>query len=136
MSEERSDTLRVAAGVLIEEGRVLIAQRRPGRTEGGKWEFPGGKLEPGETPEECLVRELAEELGIAVRVLGPLLTTIHTYSWGTIELVALRVERLAGEPAPHDHAELRWVAPAELARYDFTAADLAIVRALEPRHPT
>jgi 8-oxo-dGTP diphosphatase len=133
VSDGRLDMLRVAAGVLIEDERVLIARRLPDRREGLKWEFPGGKLEPGETPEECLVRELAEELGIEARVLGLLLTTVHTYVWGTIELLALRVERLAGEPAPRDHAELRWVAPAELARYDFTAADLAIVRALEPR---
>src|SRR6185312_15962729 len=110
------------------DGCVLIAQRRAERTEGGKWEFPGGKLEPGETPEVCLVRELAEELGIQTRVLGALVTTTHTYPWGTIELIALRVERLAGVPAPHDHAALRWVAPSELSHFDFAAADLAIVR--------
>jgi 8-oxo-dGTP diphosphatase len=131
MTDQRSDPVRVAAGVLVEDGRVLIARRAPGRSEGGKWEFPGGKLEPGETPEECLVRELAEELGIQTRVLSPMVTTVHKYTWGTIELMALRVERVAGEPAPHDHAELRWVAPADLARYDFAAADLAIMRALE-----
>jgi 8-oxo-dGTP diphosphatase len=130
MPDEDSGVLRVAAGVLVEDGHVLIAQRHSERTEGGEWEFPGGKLEPGETPEACLVRELEEELGIQTRVLGPLLTTTHTYPWGTIELIALRVERLAGVPMPHDHADLRWVVPAELPHYEFAAADHAIVHAV------
>jgi 8-oxo-dGTP diphosphatase len=132
MSGERCNILRVAAGVLVEEGRVLIAQRRAERREGLKWEFPGGKLERGETAAQCLVRELAEELGIQTHVVGSLLTTVHTYPWGTIELMALRVARLTGEPMPRDHAALHWVAPAELASYDFAEADLAIVRALMP----
>jgi 8-oxo-dGTP diphosphatase len=130
MSGEAPGMQRVAAGVLVEDGCVLIARRRDDRREGLKWEFPGGKLEPGETPEVCLIRELNEELGIQTQVVAPLLVTRHTYTWGTIELVALCVERLTGQPTPHDHTELRWVPLAGLDAYDFAAADLPIVRAL------
>jgi mutator protein MutT len=130
MSGDASGMLRVAAGVLVEDGRVLIARRRGDRREGLKWEFPGGKLEPGKTPEDCLTRELNEELGIQTQVVAPLLVTRYAYVWGTIELVALCVERLAGQPTPHDHAELQWVPLASLDAYDFAAADLPIVRAL------
>lgn len=122
--------MRVAGGVIVAGGRVLIAQRKRGRREELKWEFPGGKVEPGETPEACLARELWEELEIETRVGALVGRSICVYPWATVELLAFWVELVAGEPRLHDHEDVRWVAPAELSGYDFAEADLPIVRAV------
>ena len=91
-----------------------------------KWEFPGGKLEEGETPEACLRREMHEEFGIEVAV-GPLVgRSRHAYPHGEIDLVAYRVTHIAGDFQLHDHEEIRWVCPAEMTSYDFSAADIPI----------
>jgi 8-oxo-dGTP diphosphatase len=120
--------LRVAAGIIERDGQVLIARRKLGRREALKWEFPGGKVEPGESPEECLVRELREELAVEARVGEPVGASVHAYEWGAIELLAYRVALISGEPrALADHEEVRWAAVAALAAYDFAAADVPIV---------
>jgi 8-oxo-dGTP diphosphatase len=118
---------RVAAAVLTRaDGAVLIARRRPGGPHGGLWEFPGGKVEPGETPEQCLARELREELGVEAAV-GPFLAA---GSDGVIELLGYRARILAGEPALSDHDALAWVAPADLARFPMPPADGPIAEAV------
>ena len=122
--------IAVTAGVIERDGQVLIARRGPGDPLAGKWEFPGGKIEPGETPEQCLVRELCEELGIETRVGERVAVSVHDYGRGAIELHAYRVRILAGEPEPHEHEALAWAPLAELERYDFAAADLPIVQRL------
>lgn len=122
--------LQVTAGILRRGGRVLIARRRMTRRMGGMWEFPGGKVEPGETPEDALRRELREELGIEVRVGALLQAVEHRYDWGAIRLVAYEVEILRGEPEPLDHDDLAWVPPSELMRYNCTPADLPIIATL------
>jgi 8-oxo-dGTP diphosphatase len=122
---------RVAAGVIERDGTVLIAQRKRGRREELKWEFPGGKLEPGETPEGCLARELREELGVETQVEGYVGASTCAYGWGTVELLAYRVRLIAGNPtALADHEEVRWVSLGELAGYDFADADVPIVHLL------
>ncbi len=127
MAEERY--VKVIAAIIRKEGRILIGKRRAG-TFAGKWEFPGGKMEPGETPEECLARELAEELGIEARVGKLFLATKHTYSHMAIEFVTYEAEIVSGEPRLRDHNEIRWVLPEELSLYDFPEADRPVVEKL------
>jgi 8-oxo-dGTP diphosphatase len=119
--------VRVAAAVLTRaDGAVLIARRRAGKAHAGLWEFPGGKLEPGETPEACLVRELREEFGVEIAV-GPHLATGYD---GPIELLGYRARLAAGEPRLTDHDAIAWVAPGELSGYPMPPADLPIAEAV------
>jgi 8-oxo-dGTP diphosphatase len=119
----------VTAAVIEADGRVLIGRRKAGRFS-GRWEFPGGKIEEGETPEGCLTRELREELGIEARVGAFLLSTIHSYSHATIELLTYRAEILSGTISLQDHTEVRWVAKGDLQNYDFPEADKTIIEKL------
>jgi 8-oxo-dGTP diphosphatase len=116
--------IRVVAGVLIRDGRVLAAKRAAGTREAGLWEFPGGKLEHGEDDATALVRELREELGVTVRVGAAVGVSEHAYAHGTIRLVALACTLVDGEPAALDHAELRWLAPAALGTVEWAPADV------------
>jgi 8-oxo-dGTP diphosphatase len=122
--------LRVAAAVIEREGRVLIARRAARKAHAGLWEFPGGKIEPGETPRECLARELREEFGVTCAIGAHVATSVHRGAGGAIELLAFRARHLAGEFIPTDHSEIRWVTHAELAAYTFSPADVAIVARL------
>jgi 8-oxo-dGTP diphosphatase len=125
-------TLRVVAAVLYDAaGRVLIAQRPPGKFLAGKWEFPGGKLEPGESAEAGLARELHEELGVRLESCRLLLSLRHDYADRRVELVTLVVERYAGEPVAREGQALKWVRPAELYTVDLLPADRPIVDRLQ-----
>ena len=120
----------VTAAVLRRNGRIFVTRRLPHQRLGGMWEFPGGKVEAGESPEAALRRELMEELGVDARV-GALLESVdHTYEWGRIRLLAYDAEIVSGEPELRDHDCGEWVLPEELANYAFTPADLPIVDAL------
>ncbi len=123
--------IKVTAGVIEKDGRVLIALRRRG--DGPferRWEFPGGKVEPGETNEECLERELYEELGIRARVGEFLCTSRHDYGHLAVELLAYRVSSYRGAIVLNDHEEVRWVTHRELTDYDFPEADIPIIHHL------
>jgi 8-oxo-dGTP diphosphatase len=122
-------TLVVAA--IVRSGRtVLLAQRPPEDPLGPLWEFPGGKVEPGESPEASLQRELFEELGIRVEV-GPLFaTSIHDIGRGAIRLLAYEVLHVDGEPTPTVHQALAWAAPGDLTSFDLLPADVPIAQAL------
>lgn len=124
--------LLVAAGVLLDGGKILIAQRRGGDLD-GLWEFPGGKVETGETPAQCLVRELQEEFGITAEVMGYLCTSMHTYPTGAVELRAYTARIIAGVFVLHAHRAMRWVTAAEMDGFDFAPADVPIVRHLQER---
>ncbi len=132
MASSDSDTRRitVTAAVLEKDGRILIARRKYGDRLADKWEFPGGKLEEGETPEVCLRRELQEEFGIDVVVGGFVGRNVHAYPDVEIDLLAYRATHLSGDFELYDHEEIRWVHPADLHRYDFSAADIPIVKLL------
>lgn len=90
------------------------------------WEFPGGKIEPGESPEECLSREILEELGIKVTVLGHFADNDHIYPHGAIRLKAYWVRWIEGVLAPTVHQKIRWVEPRELKRLEFAPADIPL----------
>jgi 8-oxo-dGTP diphosphatase len=130
-------TVLVAAGVLIEEGRVLLSQRKSGTHLEGAWEFPGGKVEPGEDPREGLRRELAEELGLDVEVGEILDVTFHRYDdvGKAILLLFFEVTRLPGSPEPRalDVADWTWAGPSTLDPKRFPPADLAILRKVRAR---
>jgi 8-oxo-dGTP diphosphatase len=124
----------VAALILRGEGaerEVFICQRRPDQPMGLKWEFPGGKIEPGETPEQALARELTEELGIAATI-GPRITTIrHNYrNGGVIEIGFFAVREYAGEMMNNIFQQMLWTSVSKLPDYDFLAADLTLIRDL------
>jgi len=122
--------MKVTAAVIEENGKVLIGRRKPGRHMGGKWELPGGKIEPGETPQESLARELLEELAIKVRVGEFLCNAFYDGDGVSLELLVYRVERLEGEPALIEHQELCWVRPEELSVFDLADSDRKVVERL------
>ena len=121
---------KVTAGIIEKDGRILIAKRKTGKCIGAKWEFPGGKLEDNETLEECLVRELKEELDIETEVESYFASSRFFCSGIEIELIAYKVKYVSGEIKPLDHEEIQWVCPEELSEYDFTLPDVPIVKKL------
>jgi 8-oxo-dGTP diphosphatase len=121
---------QVAAAVIEKDGKILIARRKQKDPLGGKWEFPGGKLESGETPEECLKRELREELGIETRVGEYFCSSRFVYRHIAIELLAYRASYVSGEITLHEHERIEWILPEELKDYDFSEADKPVVRKL------
>jgi 8-oxo-dGTP diphosphatase len=121
----------VTAAILIANDRVLIARRRFGVSQAGMWEFPGGKIRPGETPEQCLKREIKEELGIEIDVGGFFGESVYAYAEKTIRLLAYRARIQAGEPCLNEHADIAWAAIPELARYPFAPADMPFVKMLQ-----
>jgi 8-oxo-dGTP diphosphatase len=129
--EKRKDISIVTAAVIEKNGRVLIAKKRQGSKFAGKWEFPGGKVEKGETPEQCLKRELGEELAVTAEIGGIFCTSEHTYMpQQTIRLLAYRTTLISDGFDLNDHEEIRWVEPANLGRYVFLEADKPIVEKL------
>lgn len=120
----------VTAAVLEEGGRILIARRKKGDRLERKWEFPGGKLEPGETAEACLARELHEEFGIEAEISSFVASSTYEYPHGTIDLRAYRARRISGEFEINSHEEIAWVKPEELLSYDLSPADIPIAELL------
>ena len=129
-------TVHVVAGVISDtRGRVLLARRAPGRELAGLWEFPGGKVEPGETPEAALARELGEELGIRIEVGAPLMSVPHLGPRRRLRLDVRRVSAWRGNPKGLEGQALAWVQPDKLPRYDMPAPDRPVVAALlQPDH--
>jgi 8-oxo-dGTP diphosphatase len=125
--------VQVVAGLLEREGSVLVDRRRRGTHLEGLWEFPGGKIEPGETPEQALVRELREELGVEAAVGEHVATIEHPYPEFDLSL-ALYAVRFSGEPQALEVAEVRWVPLAELAALPMPPADVPLVAAVLDRH--
>ncbi len=112
-------------------GQILIDRRRPVGVMGGLWEFPGGKIEPGETVIECIQREIKEELGINIEV-GELLTTIdHTYTHLRVTLTVHMCKHVSGVPQPIECDEVRWVNLDELSQFEFPEANTQIISALK-----
>jgi 8-oxo-dGTP diphosphatase len=114
---------RVVAAVISREGRYLITQRRPKAVLPLLWEFPGGKVEPGETDEQALVREIRERLGVEVRVGKEVRRVVHPYDHYTVELHVYDCTLLSDSIQPLRVNDFRWVLPSELDRYEFPGAD-------------
>jgi 8-oxo-dGTP diphosphatase len=119
--------LRVVAAILVESGCVLAAKRGPAMRMPGRWEFPGGKVEPGETDRQALRRELREELAVDVRVTEPVGTVVHRYATFEIELVAYRCTNRQGELEAREHETLLWLTASELEVVAWSDADLALL---------
>lgn len=130
MEHGARNSIEVSAGLIFRSGKLLITQRHAGAHLGGLWEFPGGKREPGETFEQCLVRELREELGVDVQVGELLQSVTHSYPEKTVHLRFFLCSLRGGEPQPLDCAACKWVTKDELAAHDFPAADAGLLEQL------
>ncbi|GAA5523919.1 8-oxo-dGTP diphosphatase [Microbulbifer aestuariivivens] len=123
-----SEVIHVAVGVILgADGRILIARRPDHQHMGGRWEFPGGKVEAGETVQEALVRELREEIAIEAEALHPLTEIYHDYGEKSVLLDTWWVTAFSGEAAGREGQEIRWVGRAELGSYQFPDANQAII---------
>jgi 8-oxo-dGTP diphosphatase len=134
MRQRLRTMLKVTAAIIEKEGRILIARRKEADRFGGLWEFPGGKVESGETPEDCLRREIREEFGVETRVENFFLSNRYISASFSVEILAYWVTHVSGEFQARDHDEVRWVSPTEFRRFAFTAPDRPIFEELERIH--
>ena len=126
--------LLVAAAALVDvDGRVLICKRPQGKQLAGLWEFPGGKVEAGESPEACLIRELNEELGIEINesCLAPFVFASHAYDSFHLLMPLYLCRRWEGSPQAREHEAIAWVKPSRLSDYPMPPADLPLLEAVE-----
>jgi 8-oxo-dGTP diphosphatase len=134
INHDRPKPLRtvVAAALVDADGRVLVAERPPGKHLAGTWEFPGGKIDPGETPEAALIRELREELGVETDAscLAPAAFASHDYDEFHLVLLLFVCRKWRGRPCGHDGQRLRWETPAGLFALDMPPADRPLLGVL------
>ena len=130
MTEARARKLVVAGLILGDDGRILITQRRADQALPLQWEFPGGKVEPGEAPAAALVRELREELGVTVAVGRIWDVLFHAYPAFDLVMLVYACRIVDGSPRAVEVADLAWVAPPDLARWDILPADRPLVERL------
>lgn len=123
----RSDYLPVVAAVIYRDQNLLLARRKSGKSLAGYWEFPGGKIESGETPEKALARELYEEFAVVVSVGKEIATHRHDYEHIKIELIAHETRIESGELELRDHDAIVWVTPAQARHYKLAPADIPIL---------
>lgn len=121
----------MAVAVVAGEAGILVSKRHPERHQGGLWEFPGGKVEPGETVQAALVRELREELGIVATGMQPLVEVCHDYPDQEVLLDVWLVSSFEGVPESLEGQQVRWVPVAELSTLEFPAANLAILKVVQ-----
>ncbi len=122
--------IRVAIGIVIRTGEILICKRKPRDSFGGYWEFPGGKCEPGESPANCVVRELLEELDIRVAPITQLEPIEHQYPETQVTLYPFICRYETGQAKPLSASELQWVSPTALHEYQFPAANDGLLKQL------
>lgn len=119
--------INVVGAVMVSNGRVLCAQRGPRGALAGLWEFPGGKIEPGESPRAALEREVGEELECVIAVGDELTTTTHAYEFGDVTLTTFWCEIRSGTPKLTEHSSLRWLPPSQLGTLNWAPADVPAV---------
>ncbi|HBR01455.1 MAG TPA: 8-oxo-dGTP diphosphatase MutT [Ruminiclostridium sp.] len=122
--------LNVAAAVIVKENKILITQRAKEDSFPLKWEFPGGKLEEGETPEECLKREITEELNLDIDVQNYLGSYAYPYETGDIRLIIYKAQIISGDMQLNVHNDAKWVTVNELKNYEFPPADTDLIEKL------
>ncbi|APU97139.1 NUDIX hydrolase [Sphingobacterium sp. B29] len=124
------DLITVVCGIIFKDDLVLICRRKPEKSLGGYWEFPGGKVEDGESNEESLLRELIEELNLTVKIKQHFFDTVHQYDNGAIELISFicETENIASESTDHD--QLEWVNVSDLLGWKLAPADIPIAKEL------
>ena len=120
----------VTAAIIENKDKVLITQRKKGTNQEFKWEFPGGKMEDRESPEECLIREIKEELGLDIEVLDTFDFVYHEYPTIKILLLAYKCKLIGGEIEAIDCNDFEWVNISEMNKYEFAEADIPIVKCL------
>jgi 8-oxo-dGTP diphosphatase len=123
--------IEVSAALIFREGKLLITKRHADAHLGGLWEFPGGKREPGETFEQCLTREIREELGVDISVGKLFESVMHTYPEKSVHLKFFLCRLETGEPKPLGCEALKWVGKSELKNHDFPAADARLLEKLQ-----
>jgi 8-oxo-dGTP diphosphatase len=123
--------IKVVGAVVVRDGRVLCAQRGPSGTLAGQWEFPGGKLEAGESPTEALVREIREELSCEISISSEVTTTSHEYEFGTVILTTYYSNLESGEPRVSEHARIEWRSVDKLGDLDWAPADIPAVAIIQ-----
>lgn len=132
-----SSVIRVVAAVFCSEDKVLACRKAPGKSLAGLWEFPGGKIEPGETAKKALIREISEELSVSAVIGEKITTTIFEYDFATIELTTFFCTITDGALALTDHDEARWVTTEEAGQLPWAPADIPavekVVKHLESR---
>ena len=122
--------IEVGCAIIVHEEKILIAQRKAGSYYGGWWEFPGGKIEPGETMEECLVREVREELAVEIRPRKLIRKTPHTYPEREVMLHFYLCDFISGTPARIECDDFRWIEPKEFTAFQMLPADKDIIQDL------
>jgi mutator protein MutT len=128
--------ITVAAAIIRQGEHILLTRRQPDAHLPNLWEFPGGKVEPGESLSEALRRELLEELGVRAEIRDEYYATIHHYPTKSVDLHFFNCVIIDGEPRAIEVAEFRWVKPEELSSYEFPKADLELVERLARPHPS
>lgn len=121
---------KVIAGIITHNGKFLIAQRAKKDALCGKWEFPGGKMEDGETEKECLARELFEEFGIAAEVDEYLCSSFFEHNGAPYEMRAYFVRKFSGDPVLYEHAQIKWITKDQLYDFEYPDPDLPIIAEL------
>lgn len=125
---------QVVAALIWQEGRFLICQRPAHKARGLLWEFVGGKVEPGETPQQALIRECQEELDITVAVGDVFWQVVHAYPDLTIQLAVFCATIQTGTPRLLEHMDARWITPKEIPQYDFCPADTDILQKIVEKY--
>ena len=125
--------ITVTAAVLSKGNKIFLARRNSESKHAGKWEFPGGKMEQGESVEQCLIREIKEEFSINIAVNEFFTESIHEYEDAKIRLLAYRITWVSGKMIPKDHDRLAWVPPDKLLDYDLLPADIPIAQECKKR---
>ena len=120
--------IQVTAAILVHDGMLLIAKRGPNARLPNLWDLPGGKVEPDESPRVCLKRELRERFGIEVTVKENVGSHIHTYDFGTVQLMVFTADWEKGDFNSADHQEIRWAFPHELNQFEFAPADAVFIK--------
>lgn len=122
--------IRVVGAAVVRDGRVLACRRGPGQRQAGMWEFPGGKVEPGETDPEALARELYEELRIRVQVQAFLGEGVHHYAHATVRLMVYGCRLAGGRPQLQEHDAVRWLLPSQLGEVAWAPPDVPVLAAV------